>query len=104
MKYEREILHLFVGLLVAWAGISVVVIDQLYTHIKEMEPREPKVIYYQVDSYGGAWYGKVTKKETTETGYTIEVGTYGRFLVTKEQYDAIKVGDPAPEFLKKRGS
>lgn len=65
---------------------------------------QPKVIYYQVDSYGGTWNGKVTKKEVTETGYAVEVGAYGRFLVTKEQYDAIKVGDEAPKFLKKRGN
>ncbi|MFA9494255.1 DUF1372 family protein [Streptococcus sp. E17BB] len=70
----------------------------------EAKVTQHKVIYYQVDSYGGAWHGKVTKKEITETGYAVEVGTYGRFLVTKEQYDTIKVGDEAPEFLKKRGS
>lgn len=70
----------------------------------ETKATQPKVIYYQVDSYGGTWHGKVTKKEITETGYSVEVGTYGRFLVTKEQYDTIKVGDEAPEFLKKRGS
>lgn len=70
----------------------------------EVKITQPKIIYYQVDNYGGTWHGKVTKKEITETGYAVEVGTYGCFLVTKEQYDTIKVGDPAPEFLKKRGS
>lgn len=35
--------------------------------------------------------------------YYVEVGPYGKFLVTREQYEAVKVGDPIPEYLKKRG-
>ncbi|WP_366534750.1 DUF1372 family protein, partial [Streptococcus equi] len=42
-------------------------------------------------------------KEIVEGRYTVTAGPYGRFLVTKEQYEAIKVGDPIPEYLKKRG-
>lgn len=75
-----------------------------FVPVRLSEEKTPVVIYYQVDNYGGTWHGKVIKKEVTETGYSVEVGTYGRFLVTKEQYDTIKVGDPAPEFLRKRGS
>lgn len=87
------LLHLIIGLVLG-----------NFVPVRLSEEKTPVVIYYQVDSYGGTWHGKVTKKEVTETGYSVEVGTYGRFLVTKEQYDTIKVGDPAPEFLKKRGN
>lgn len=86
--------------------VTVLLLLVIFHKLDKLEVKitQPKVIYYQVDSYGGTWHGKVTRKETDGIGYTIEVGTYGRFLVTKEQYDTIKVGDPAPEFLKKRGS
>lgn len=103
MKFGRELSYLFVGLLVAWTGISVVVIDQLYTHINELKVREP-IIIYTVDNAGGNMIGKVTDKKIIDGAHTIEVGAYGLFLVTPEQYEEINVGDEAPEFLKKRGS
>lgn len=48
--------------------------------------------------------GKVTAKDVVDVHYYVEVKPYGKFLVTREQYEAIKVGDPIPEYLKKRGS
>lgn len=86
------LLHLIIGLVLG-----------NFVPVRLSEEKKPVVIYYQVDSYGGAWHGKVTKKEVTETGYAVEVGTYGRFLVTKEQYDTIKVGDVIPDDLRERG-
>ncbi|HEM3538309.1 TPA: DUF1372 family protein [Streptococcus suis] len=62
------------------------------------------VIVYQVDNAGGVMVGKITDKEIIEGRYTVTAHAYGKFLVTKEQYEAIKVGDPIPEYLKKRGS
>ncbi|ARU14039.1 hypothetical protein PP242_gp47 [Streptococcus phage P7602] len=35
--------------------------------------------------------------------YTIDCGAYGKFLVTKEQYDSVSVGDDIPSYLKGRG-
>ena len=32
--------------------------------------------------------------------YTIDCGAYGKFLVTKEQYDNVQVGDDIPSYLK----
>ncbi|WP_392452382.1 DUF1372 family protein [Streptococcus parasuis] len=61
------------------------------------------VIVYQVDGAGVEMFGKITDKEIIEGRYTITSEAYGKFLVTKEQYEAIKVGDPIPEYLKKRG-
>lgn len=36
--------------------------------------------------------------------YTIDCGAYGKFLVSKEQYDSVQVGDDIPSYLKGRGS
>lgn len=62
------------------------------------------VIVYHVDNAGGVMVGQITDKEIIEGRYTVTVHAYGKFLVTREQYEAIKVGDPIPDFLKKRGS
>ncbi|AVO22707.1 hypothetical protein PP222_gp46 [Streptococcus phage D1024] len=45
-------------------------------------------------------HGKVTGKSMV---YTIDCGAYGKFLVSKEQYDSVQVGDEIPSYLKGRG-
>ncbi|MGQ7321887.1 DUF1372 family protein [Streptococcus suis] len=60
------------------------------------------VIVYQVDNEGGVMVGQITDKEIIEGRYTVTAHAYGKFLVTKEQYEAIKVGDPIPDYLKGR--
>lgn len=62
------------------------------------------VIVYQVDSAGGVMVGQITDKEIIEGRYTVTAGAYGKFLVTKEQYESLKVGDDIPEYLKKRST
>ena len=57
------------------------------------------VIVYHVDNAGGVMVGQITDKEVIEGRYTVTVHAYGKFLVTKEQYEAIKVGDPMQERL-----
>lgn len=48
-------------------------------------------------------HGKITGKEMLGKLYTIDCGAYGKFLVTKEQYDSVNVGDDIPSYLKGRG-
>ena len=48
-------------------------------------------------------HGKITGKEMLGKLYTIDCGAYGKFLVTKEQYDSVTVGDDIPNYLKGRG-
>lgn len=48
-------------------------------------------------------HGKVTGKSTVGKLYTINCGAYGKFLVTKEQYNSVNVGDDIPSYLKGRG-
>ncbi|WP_404830159.1 DUF1372 family protein [Streptococcus uberis] len=67
-------------------------------------PQRQPIIIHVVDNAGGVMVGQITDKEIIEGRFTITAGAYGKFLVTKEQYEAIKVGDPIPEYLKKRGS
>lgn len=49
-------------------------------------------------------HGKVTGKSMVGKLYTIDCGAYGKFLVSKEQYDQVNVGDDIPSYLKERGS
>lgn len=48
-------------------------------------------------------HGKVTSKSMVGKLYTIDCGAYGKFLVSKEQYDAVNVGDDIPSYLRGRG-
>lgn len=48
-------------------------------------------------------HGKVTGKEMVGKLYTLDCGAYGKFLVSKEQYDAVNVGDDIPSYLRGRG-
>lgn len=49
-------------------------------------------------------HGKVTGKEMVGKLYTLDCGAYGKFLVSKEQYDSVNVGDDIPSYLKGRGN
>ena len=49
-------------------------------------------------------HGKVTGKSKIKNLYTLDCGAYGKFLVSKEQYDSVNVGDDIPSYLKERGS
>ena len=49
-------------------------------------------------------HGKVTGKSMVGKLYTLDCGAYGKFLVSKEQYDRVQVGDEIPEYLKGRGN
>ena len=49
-------------------------------------------------------HGKVTGKSMVGKLYTLDCGAYGKFLVSKEQYDSVQVGDDIPNYLRGRGS
>ena len=69
---------------------------------QQLKKRKP-VIIYQVDNAGGELIGTVTDKAIVDGHYTVTIGAYGKFLVAKEQYESINVGDDVPGYLKKRG-
>lgn len=48
-------------------------------------------------------HGKVTGKSMVGKLYTLDCGAYGKFLVSKEQYESVNVGDDIPSYLRGRG-
>lgn len=68
------------------------------------QPKKQPIVIYTVDNAGGMMAGQITDKEIIEGRYTVTAGAYGKFLVTKEQYESLKVRDEIPEYLKKRGN
>lgn len=75
----------------------------LKAEIAELENRRPYIIHV-VDSSGGMMLGQVTDKVVIDGTYTVTVGHNSRYRVTREQFDSINVGDPAPEFLQQKGA
>ncbi|HFR3411456.1 TPA: DUF1372 family protein [Streptococcus suis] len=95
------------GLIVIALGFALIVslieAHSMRSKIDALESREP-IIIYQVDNAGTEMFGKVTAKDVIDGHYYVEVKPYGKFLVTREQYDSINIGDDMPEYLKGRGS
>lgn len=79
-------------------GIALVV---ALLEIERLEERQP-VIIYRVDNEGIDMFGKVTGKDVLDGHYYVEVKPYGKFLVTREQYHEIEIGQEMPEWLKGR--
>ncbi|WP_238140771.1 DUF1372 family protein [Streptococcus suis] len=83
--------------------MSLIEVHSMRSKIDTLESREP-VIIYQVDNAGTEMFGKVTAKDVVDGHYYVEVRPYGKFLVTREQYEEIEIGQEMPEYLKGRGS
>ena len=60
--------------------------------IRNLEEKKPMVIY-RADNQGAEIKGKVVEKGRHGKLYTITVRDYGIFVVTKEVYENVKVGD-----------
>ena len=60
--------------------------------IAELEEKRPIVIY-KADSQGAEIFGKVVEKGRHGKLHTLTIRDYGVFVVTKEVYDTVKVGD-----------
>lgn len=70
--------------------------------MEQLKTEMPRPIVYQVDNAGGVMVGTITDKEIIDGRYTVTAGAYGKFLVTKEQYESLHVGDEMPEYLKEK--
>lgn len=57
-----------------------------------LEEKKPMIIY-QADNQGTEIFGKVVEKGRHGKLYTITLRDYGVFIVTKEVYEKVKVGD-----------
>ena len=60
--------------------------------IRDLEEKKPMVIY-KADNQGTEIFGRVLEKGRHGKLYTVTIRDYGIFVVTKEQYEKIKVGD-----------
>lgn len=61
-------------------------------HIKKLEEKRPMIVY-KADNQGAEIFGKVVEKGRHGKLYTVTIRDYGIFVVTKEQWDKVKVGD-----------
>ncbi|NQK20069.1 DUF1372 family protein [Streptococcus suis] len=91
------------GLIVVALSFALIV-SLIEVHSMRSKIDRDPVIIYQVDNAGTEMFGKVTDKGVIDCRYYIEVEPYGQFLVTKEQYEEIEIGQEMPEYLKGRGS
>lgn len=62
------------------------------SRIAELEAKRP-VVVYKADNQGAEMFGKVVEKGRHGKLYTLTIRDYGIFVVTKEVYDTVKVGD-----------
>lgn len=70
------------------AGLNIWQMDK----IRNLEEKRPMVVY-KADNAGAEIFGKVLEKGRHGKLYTLTIRDYGVFMVTKEQYDNVKVGD-----------
>lgn len=70
------------------AGLNIWQMDR----IRDLEEKKPMVIY-KADNAGAEIFGKVLEKGRRGKLYTVTIRDYGIFVVTREQWDKIKVGD-----------
>ena len=61
-------------------------------HIKKLEEKRPMLIY-KADNAGAEIFGKVVEKGRHGKLYTVTIRDYGIFVVTKERFEKIRVGD-----------
>ena len=70
------------------AGLNIWQMDK----ISELEKKRPMVVY-KADNAGAEIFGKVVEKGRHGKLYTVTIRDYGIFVVTREQWEKIKVGD-----------
>jgi hypothetical protein len=70
------------------AGLNIWQMDK----IAELEEKRP-IIVYKADNQGTEIFGKVLEKGRHGKLYTLTIRDYGVFVVTKDVYEKVKVGD-----------
>ncbi len=61
-------------------------------HIKKLEEKRPMVIY-RADNQGAEIKGRVVEKGRHGKLHTVTIRDYGIFVVTREHFEKIRVGD-----------
>ena len=70
------------------AGLNIWQMDR----IRDLEEKRPMIVY-KADNQGAEIFGKVVEKRRYGKLYTITIRDYGIFVVTKDMYDKLKIGD-----------
>lgn len=70
------------------AGLNIWQMDR----IRDLEEKKPMVIY-KADNAGSEIFGKVVEKGRHGKLCTVTIRDYGVFVVTREQFEKIRVGD-----------
>ena len=70
------------------AGLNIWQMDR----IRDLEDKKPMVIY-KADNAGAEIKGRVVHKEKIGDMHTITVQNYGVFVVTKTNYESLRIGD-----------
>lgn len=98
MSIKESFAFSFVVFLAIVFGVKVINQSQ---KIKRLE-NQPKIVVYEVKGAEGVIdrTGTITAKNVLEGRYTVTISGYGNFLVNKEQYDSLRIGDQMPEYLK----
>ena len=76
--------------------------QDLVQQVQELKERRP--IIYTADNQGSVVLGRVTAKVQDSHGYTIDVEGYGKFLLDREDWEQVDVGEIATQDILKRGS
>lgn len=87
---------------IAIALLIVSLIINIGTLISVVNRPVEAIVVHEADN-ATVLHGKITGKEMVGKLYTLDCGAYGKFLVSKEQYDNVSVGDDIPSYLKGRG-
>lgn len=99
---EHSIYIFSIVVLLAILTAAIIKINRLNERVEQLEARK-LITIHRADNAGAEMHGRITGKEVIDGRYTVTAGAYGKFLVTKEQYEAIKVGDPIPDYLRGAG-
>ena len=75
-----------------WILLSAVLNIWQIAHIKKLEEKRPMIIY-KADNAGAEIFGKVVEKGRHGKLYTVTIRDYGIFVVTREQFEKIRLGD-----------
>lgn len=78
--------------IVLWIVLSATLNIWQCIHIKKLEEKRPMIIY-KADNQGAEIKGRVVEKGQHGKLYTLTIRDYGVFVVTKEVFDKVKIGD-----------
>ncbi|WP_314479501.1 DUF1372 family protein [Streptococcus cristatus] len=99
---EHSIYIFSIVILLAILMAAIIKINRLNERVEQLEARK-LITIHRADNAGAEMPGRITGKEVIDGRYTVTAGPYGKFLVTKEQYDSLNVGDEIPDYLRGTG-